>query len=149
MEARLSSSSSFFSLWSPWIPRCSNRSVISQAGDAGVCASGVVLALPCLHKSVVFIVYMCILWFATTHHTDPQLPAKPVSDDGISPAQLQKLPSITAKDLLIGSERVFRLDDITSALSFRTIPSQTRSPLPPLRRLTPWTPTFPPYPQDK
>ncbi|QCD98747.1 E3 ubiquitin-protein ligase ATL23-like [Vigna unguiculata] len=80
------------------------------------------LFLPCLGMTAVFIVYMCLLWYATTHHTDPPLPAKPVSDGGLSPSQLQKLPSITGKDLLTGSECAVCLDDIASDQPARLVP---------------------------
>jgi len=80
------------------------------------------LFLPCLGMSAVFIVYMCLLWYATTYRTDPQLPAKPVSDAGLSPQQLQKLPSITGKDLLMGSECAVCLDDIATDQPARLVP---------------------------
>ncbi|KAK7376682.1 hypothetical protein VNO80_02096 [Phaseolus coccineus] len=80
------------------------------------------LFLPCLGMSAVFIVYMCLLWYATTHRTDPQLPAKPLPDAGLSPAQLQNLPSITGKDLLMGSECAVCLDDIATDQPARLVP---------------------------
>ncbi|KAG2401259.1 L-type lectin-domain containing receptor [Vigna angularis] len=65
---------------------------------------------------------MCLLWYASTHHPDPHLPAKHVSDAGLSPSQLQKLPSITGKDLLMGSECVVCLDDIATDQPARLVP---------------------------
>lgn len=80
------------------------------------------LFLPCLGMSAVFIVYMCLLWYATTHRADPQLPAKPLPDAGLSPAQLQNLPSITGKELLMGSECAVCLDDIAADQPARLVP---------------------------
>ncbi|KAG2384146.1 L-type lectin-domain containing receptor [Vigna angularis] len=65
---------------------------------------------------------MCLLWYASTHHPDPHLPAKHVSDAGLSPSQLQKLPSITGKDLLMGSECAVCLDDIATDQPARLVP---------------------------
>ncbi|XP_017434600.1 E3 ubiquitin-protein ligase ATL23-like [Vigna angularis] len=65
---------------------------------------------------------MCLLWYASTHYPDPHLPAKPVSDAGLSPSQLQKLPSITGKDLLMGSECAVCLDDIATDQPARLVP---------------------------
>ncbi|XP_020237352.1 E3 ubiquitin-protein ligase ATL23 [Cajanus cajan] len=80
------------------------------------------LFLPCLGMSAVFIVYMCLLWYATTHHNDNGLPAKPVSGTGLSPSQLDKLPRITGKDLVLGSECAVCLDEIGAEQPARVVP---------------------------
>lgn len=80
------------------------------------------LFLPCIGMSAVFVVYMCLLWYATTHQPDDRLPAKPVSDKGLSPSDLQKLPSITGKDLVMGAECAVCLDEISNDQPARVIP---------------------------
>lgn len=81
------------------------------------------LFLPCLGMSAVFVVYMCLLWYATTHHPpETRLRAKPVSDKGLSASQLQKLPSITGKDLPLASECAVCLDEIDSDQPARVLP---------------------------
>ncbi|KHN48532.1 E3 ubiquitin-protein ligase ATL23 [Glycine soja] len=60
--------------------------------------------LPCIGMSAALIVYMCLLYYFTDHFSDPALPAKPASDSGLSPSQLDKLPRITGKELVMGNE---------------------------------------------
>lgn len=78
------------------------------------------LFLPCLGMSAVFIVYMCLLWYATTHQ--PDQPLKPVSDKGLSPSQLDNLPKITGKDLVLGTECAVCLDEIGPEQPARVVP---------------------------
>ncbi|KAF7817667.1 E3 ubiquitin-protein ligase ATL23-like [Senna tora] len=81
------------------------------------------LFLPCLGMSAVFIVYMCLLWYATTHHPNTvALPAKAPSDKGLSASDLQKLPRITGKELVMGSECAVCLDDIHNDQPARLVP---------------------------
>ncbi|XP_027356247.1 E3 ubiquitin-protein ligase ATL23-like [Abrus precatorius] len=81
------------------------------------------LFLPCLGMSAVFIVYMCLLWYATTHH-HPSLgqPVKPVSDKGLSSLELEKLPTITGKELILGTECAVCLDEIENDQPARLVP---------------------------
>ncbi|KAK7321820.1 hypothetical protein VNO77_32793 [Canavalia gladiata] len=80
------------------------------------------LFLPCLGMSAVFIVYMCLLWYATTHHTQLTLPAKPLSDKGLSPSDLEKLPKITGRELVLGTECAVCLDEIGIDQPARLVP---------------------------
>ncbi|KAK7280778.1 hypothetical protein RJT34_25845 [Clitoria ternatea] len=80
------------------------------------------LFLPCLGMSAVFIVYMCLLWYATNHHSQLPLPAKPVSNTGLSPSQLDNLPRIAGKDLVLGTECAVCLDEIGTEQPARLVP---------------------------
>ncbi|KAJ1424184.1 Zinc finger, RING-type [Sesbania bispinosa] len=80
------------------------------------------LFLPCLGMSAVFIVYMCLLWYATTHQPDIRLPAKPVTEKGLSLSELEKLPRITGKELVTGTECAVCLDEIGNDQPARVLP---------------------------
>ncbi|KAK7310989.1 hypothetical protein RJT34_08823 [Clitoria ternatea] len=82
------------------------------------------LFLPCIGMSAVFIVYMCLLWYATTHHRPPThaQPVKPVPDKGLSPLELDKLPKITGKELVHATECAVCLDEIENDQPARLVP---------------------------
>jgi len=80
------------------------------------------LFLPCIGMGVILLVYMCLLWYATTHPSTITIILKPVINTGLSPSDLQKLPTITGKDLTVGPECAVCLDDITEEESARVIP---------------------------
>ncbi|VFQ76269.1 unnamed protein product [Cuscuta campestris] len=82
------------------------------------------LFLPCAGMSVVLIVYFCLLWYATT------CPEAAAADDavkcnqptGLSAAQLEKLPSVTGKDLVLGEDCAVCLDVIRADEPVRLVP---------------------------
>ncbi|OIW07925.1 hypothetical protein TanjilG_20026 [Lupinus angustifolius] len=79
--------------------------------------------LPCIGMSTVFIVYMCLLWYTASHqpaHSGP--PAKPVIEKGLSTSELDKLPRITGKELVMGSECAVCLDEIGNEQPARLVP---------------------------
>lgn len=90
------------------------------------------LFLPCVGMSAVFLVYLCLLWYAATyndsnhrhqnHHSDFHSPVKPTKKMGLSPSDLDKLPKVAGKDLVLGSECAVCLDDIGSDEPARLIP---------------------------
>ncbi|CAJ1973184.1 unnamed protein product [Sphenostylis stenocarpa] len=82
------------------------------------------LFLPCLGMSAVFVVYMCLLWYATSRHQPPSdgLPVKPVIDKGLSALELEKLPKITGKELVLGTECAVCLDEIEGEQPARLVP---------------------------
>ena len=83
------------------------------------------LFLPCVGTSVVFIVYICLLWYATNfsgNGNDLRSPEKPVKKTGLSEAELEKLPKVCAKDLVLGTECAVCLDEIESEQQARLIP---------------------------
>ena len=90
----------------------------------GLMLDSVLLALflPCLGMSAVFIVYMCLLWYATTHQPDVRLPVKRISDKGLSASELEKLPRITGKELVMGTECAVCLDEIENEQPARLVP---------------------------
>ncbi|KAI4316983.1 hypothetical protein L6164_024900 [Bauhinia variegata] len=80
------------------------------------------LFLPCVGMSAVFIVYMCLLWYATTHQPDVTLPVKSLPEKGLSPSELEKLPKITGKELIMGNECAVCLDEIENEQPARLVP---------------------------
>ncbi|MED6185585.1 hypothetical protein PIB30_058602 [Stylosanthes scabra] len=80
------------------------------------------LFLPCLGMSAVFIIYMCLLWYATTRHSADGIPIKPVSEKGLSSSDLEKLPKITGKELVMGTECAVCLDEIENEQPARLVP---------------------------
>lgn len=80
------------------------------------------LFLPCLGMSAVFMVYMCLLWYATTRRPDVPMPVKPVAEKGLSASDLERLPKITGKELVMGSECAVCLDEIESEQQARLVP---------------------------
>ena len=82
------------------------------------------LFLPCAGMSAVFIVYLCLLWYATTNQSDEfqSPPAKPVAVQGLSASELEKLPKVTGKGLVMGSECAVCLDNVDEEQPARLIP---------------------------
>ncbi|KAF7829535.1 E3 ubiquitin-protein ligase ATL23 [Senna tora] len=82
------------------------------------------LFLPCLGMASLFVVYICLLWYATSRHpqTDTSLPVKPVSHQGLSADELHKLPKVTGKELVIGTECAVCLDEIQNEQPARLVP---------------------------
>nr|CAN63658.1 hypothetical protein VITISV_008414 [Vitis vinifera] len=81
------------------------------------------LFLPCAGMSVVFVVYICLLWYSALGQ-QPELPApvKPESEKGLSASDLDKLPKLAGKDLVVGAECAVCLDEIESDAPARLIP---------------------------
>ncbi|RYR48677.1 hypothetical protein Ahy_A07g034735 isoform B [Arachis hypogaea] len=65
---------------------------------------------------------MCLLWYATTRHSADRLPVKPVSEKGLSSSDLEKLPKIPGKELVMGSECAVCLDEIENEQPARLVP---------------------------
>ncbi|KAL5557811.1 hypothetical protein UlMin_034022 [Ulmus minor] len=91
--------------------------------------ASVVLALflPCAGMSAVFIVYLCLLWYAAKHNQNEtdhhfQSPVKPVTNTGLSDSELEKLPKITRKELVMGTECAVCLDEIEEVQPARLLP---------------------------
>ncbi|GMY28198.1 43kDa postsynaptic protein [Fagus crenata] len=85
------------------------------------------LFLPCVGTSAVFIVYICLLWYATSYHTNnnnnvSRSPKKPVPKNGLSASELEKLPKVSAKELVLGTECAVCLDEIENGQPARLIP---------------------------
>lgn len=80
------------------------------------------LFLPCLGMSAIFVVYMCLLYATTRHRSDSNPPLKPVTEKGLSPLDLEKLPKITGKELLTSTECAVCLDDIVDEQPARLLP---------------------------
>lgn len=81
------------------------------------------LFLPCLGMSAVFMVYMCLLWYATTRHPNvAAAPVKPVAEKGLSVTELEKLPKITGKEVVMGNECAVCLDEIENEQPARLVP---------------------------
>ncbi|KAB2628284.1 E3 ubiquitin-protein ligase ATL23-like [Pyrus ussuriensis x Pyrus communis] len=80
--------------------------------------------LPCVGISAVFIVYVCLLWYATNDPAgDIGLPVKQVSEKGLSASELDKLPKITGKEVMAERrECAVCLDDIDGEQPARVVP---------------------------
>ncbi|KAM3337843.1 E3 ubiquitin-protein ligase ATL23-like [Capsicum galapagoense] len=89
------------------------------------------LFLPCVGMSIVFVVYMCFLCYATTtrHHQQQQHPnnihqepTKGVKEKGLSSTQLDKLPKVSGQELVMGNDCAVCLDEIEKEQVARLIP---------------------------
>ncbi|KAM5565206.1 E3 ubiquitin-protein ligase ATL23 [Rosa sericea] len=82
------------------------------------------LFLPCVGMSAVFVVYICLLWFAanTRSSAEPRLPVKRVSEKGLSASDLDKLPKTSGKELTRGTECAVCLDQIEAEQPARVVP---------------------------
>ncbi|CAN4095465.1 unnamed protein product [Withania somnifera] len=85
------------------------------------------LFLPCVGMSIVFVVYMCFLCYATTtrhqqSNNSHQEPTKGVKEKGLSSAQLDKLPKVSGQELVMGNECAVCLDVIENEQVARLIP---------------------------
>ncbi|CAA3031288.1 E3 ubiquitin- ligase ATL23 [Olea europaea subsp. europaea] len=81
------------------------------------------LFLPCVGMSAVFMVYICLLWYAaSSNNREFQPPVKPRQGTGLSAADLEKLPKVTGKDLVLGIDCAVCLDEIESDQPARMIP---------------------------
>ncbi|CAN4123028.1 unnamed protein product [Withania somnifera] len=81
------------------------------------------LFLPCVGMSAVFLVYICLLWYAAnTGSTDQNDPVKQNQELGLSAAQLDKLPKITGKELVMGNDCAVCLDEIENEQMARVVP---------------------------
>lgn len=83
------------------------------------------LFLPCVGMSAVFLVYICLLWYAAAHQSGPENYPNPVKTNqqvGLSAGQLDKLPKITGKELVMGSDCAVCLDEIENEQMARVVP---------------------------
>ncbi|GLU04619.1 hypothetical protein SLE2022_217570 [Rubroshorea leprosula] len=81
------------------------------------------LFLPCVGMSAVFVVYICLLWFATNYdQTDAGGTAKQATEKGLSVAELEKLPKVTGKELVMGTECAVCLEEIEDEQPARMVP---------------------------
>ncbi|KAK6938998.1 Zinc finger, RING-type [Dillenia turbinata] len=81
-----------------------------------------VLFLPCAGLSVVFLIYMCLLWYSALSNYEFQIPVKPKAEKGLSASQLKKVPKVTGKELVLGTECAVCLDDIENDQPARLFP---------------------------
>ncbi|XP_057974279.1 E3 ubiquitin-protein ligase ATL23 [Malania oleifera] len=83
------------------------------------------LFLPCAGMSVVFVVYICLLWYSagrTSGEPEFHPGAKPRNNKGLSESELEKLPKTTGSAVVMGTECAVCLDDIESDQPVRLIP---------------------------
>ncbi|KAL8257907.1 hypothetical protein R6Q59_029948 [Mikania micrantha] len=80
------------------------------------------LFLPCAGMTVVFIVYICLICYAGRYHYQPDVPVKSTTKTGLSSAELEKLPVITGKDLMLDMECAVCLDDVEPEQLARMFP---------------------------
>ncbi|CAI9755817.1 unnamed protein product [Fraxinus pennsylvanica] len=82
----------------------------------------IALFLPCAGMTALFLVYTCLLWYAADSNNEFQSPLKPRREEGLSASDLEKLPKVTGKDLVLGTDCAVCLDDIESDQPARMIP---------------------------
>ncbi|CAL5332092.1 unnamed protein product [Camellia sinensis] len=82
------------------------------------------LFLPCAGMGVVFAVYICLFWYAANINQNDEfrLPVKQAAKKGLSAAELSKLPKITGKELVMGTECAVCLDEIEGDQPARLVP---------------------------
>lgn len=82
------------------------------------------LFLPCAGMSAVFIVYICLLWYFTNNNdrSDSGAGVKAAKESGLSVAELEKLPRVTGKELVMGTECAVCLDEIEEEEAARLVP---------------------------
>ncbi|KAL0438376.1 UNVERIFIED_CONTAM: E3 ubiquitin-protein ligase ATL23 [Sesamum latifolium] len=83
------------------------------------------LFLPCAGMSAVFVVYICLLCYSASRSGESQefrAPVKPNQGKGLSPSDLEKLPKVTGKDLVLGTDCAVCLDEIESEQAARMVP---------------------------
>lgn len=85
------------------------------------------LFLPCAGMSAVFVVYLCLLWYATIQQNEQaehqfRSPAKPVPHQGLSASELEKLPKVSVRELVMGNECAVCLDEIEDGQPARLLP---------------------------
>ncbi|KAI3472805.1 hypothetical protein Pfo_030864 [Paulownia fortunei] len=64
------------------------------------------LFLPCAGMSAVFLVYICLLCYSASTSNENQEfqgPVKQSQEKGLSASDLEKLPIVTGKDLVLGT----------------------------------------------
>lgn len=83
------------------------------------------LFLPCVGMSAVFVVYICLLWFATNNRSSA--PGKRISEKGLSASDLEKLPKTSGKELTKGTECAVCLDEIEGEQLVRVVPGCNHS----------------------
>ncbi|KAK3016599.1 hypothetical protein RJ639_005872 [Escallonia herrerae] len=84
------------------------------------------LFLPCAGMSAVFLIYTCLLWYAANcSQSQPvpgSVPGKPAKGEGLSESELEKLPRVTGKDLVMGTDCAVCLDEIGGDDPARLVP---------------------------
>ncbi|KAL4333599.1 hypothetical protein GQ457_07G027240 [Hibiscus cannabinus] len=84
------------------------------------------LLLPCAGMSAVFIVYVCLLWYASNFRTGnsprSSLVIKEVGEKGLSVSELEKLPKVTGKQLVLGTDCAVCLDEVEAEQPARMVP---------------------------
>lgn len=70
-----------------------------------------------------FLVYICFLWYsARTNRTETSPPVKQPAEKGLSASELEKLPRMTGKELVLGTDCAVCLDEIESEQPVRVVP---------------------------
>ncbi|XP_062098458.1 E3 ubiquitin-protein ligase ATL23 [Humulus lupulus] len=84
------------------------------------------LFLPCAGMSAVFVVYLCLLWYATIQQNEEadqfRPPVKPAPNQGLSASELEKIPKVSVKELVMGNECAVCLDEIEDGQPARLLP---------------------------
>ncbi|KAK9109332.1 hypothetical protein Sjap_017392 [Stephania japonica] len=81
--------------------------------------------LPVLGMSVVFAVYVCLVWYVSTRSAAVAAVAEDnkKADKGLTAKELEKLPVATADDVESGAECAVCLDEIEAGQTVRSLPA--------------------------
>ncbi|KAG6390603.1 hypothetical protein SASPL_148341 [Salvia splendens] len=83
------------------------------------------LFLPCAGMSVIFLIYICLLCYSARGSNEAdhfRTPVKPAQNRGLSASDLQKLPKVTGKDLVMDTDCAICLDEIEAEQPARMVP---------------------------
>ncbi|KAK2660787.1 hypothetical protein Ddye_007320 [Dipteronia dyeriana] len=107
-------------------PSLTSTGTVTTHGHGMIFSIFMALFLPCAGMSSVFMVYICLLWYASnnTHNNTNYRSAavKTTELTGLSATELEKLPRTTGKELVLGTECAVCLDEIESEQPARVVP---------------------------
>ncbi|KAG6432014.1 hypothetical protein SASPL_103587 [Salvia splendens] len=72
--------------------------------------------------SAIFVVYMCLLCYSARASSDEAGPAKHWQKRGLSASDLQKLATVSGKDLVLATDCAICLDEIEAEQPARMVP---------------------------
>ncbi|KAL3641026.1 hypothetical protein CASFOL_015994 [Castilleja foliolosa] len=84
------------------------------------------LFLPCAGMGAVFLVYICLLFYSASipieNNEIPTAHVKRPPEKGLSASDLEKLPKVAGKDLVLGTDCAICLEEMESEQVARMIP---------------------------
>nr|CAN63657.1 hypothetical protein VITISV_008413 [Vitis vinifera] len=84
-----------------------------------------VFVLPCTVVGAAFAFYFSLMWYCLLREAELQREEKATPEQGLSEAELEKLPKLTGKDLVMEPECAICLEQIKSDQPARLLPGLT------------------------